>query len=169
MRVLIVYGTKRGGTAGLAEMIGEELDEAGLETAVCPARRAAFVEEFDAVVIAGALYTNRWHRDARRFAKRNQAVLRDRPVWLVASGPLDDSALEGEIQPVRHVRRTMAAIDARGEVTFGGRLEPDATGFPARAMAKKMAGDWRDRAHVRQWVAEIVAELADLEPVAGTS
>ncbi len=32
MQVLIAYGSKRGGTAGLAEMIGDELAAAGLKT-----------------------------------------------------------------------------------------------------------------------------------------
>ena len=30
MQVLIAYGSKRGGTAGVAEMIGEELSSAGV-------------------------------------------------------------------------------------------------------------------------------------------
>ena len=37
MRVLIAFGSKRGGTAGLADMIGDELREAGCETVVSPA------------------------------------------------------------------------------------------------------------------------------------
>lgn len=48
--------------------------------------------------------------------------------------------------------KAMARIGARGQVTFGGRLSPDAKGFPASAMAKTRAGDWRDAAHVRRWV-----------------
>ena len=37
VQVLVAYGSKRGGTAGLAEMIGDELAAAGLETTVAPA------------------------------------------------------------------------------------------------------------------------------------
>lgn len=85
MRVLIAFGSKRGGTAGLADMIGEALREAGCETVVCP---------------------------------------------------------------------------ARGHVTFGGRLLPHATGFPASAMAKTHAGDWRDENHVKSWTESVVATLA---------
>jgi len=160
MRVLIAYGSKRGGTAGLAGMIGEELTAAGLEAVVRPARQVADLEGVDAVVVAGSLYATRWHRDARRFVRRHAAGLRARPVWLVASGPLDDSALEGTIPPVGQLSRAAAAVGARGQVTFGGRLAPDARGFPARAMAKKRAGDWRDRGHIRRWTDGVVVELA---------
>jgi menaquinone-dependent protoporphyrinogen oxidase len=45
-------------------------------------------------------------------------------------------------------------------VTFGGRLLPDASGFPASAMAKKNSGDWRDARHVGRWVSAVVDELA---------
>ena len=37
MRVLIAFGSKRGGTAGLADMIGDALRAAGCETVVSPA------------------------------------------------------------------------------------------------------------------------------------
>lgn len=160
MKVLIVYGSKRGGTAGLAAMIGDALAASGLQTTVAPARTVKHIDGFDAVVIAGALYASRWHRDARRFARRHATPLRARPVWLVSSGPLDDSAAAGEIPPVKQVAAVLSTLGARGHVTFGGRLEPDARGFPASAMAKTKAGDWRDPAHVRRWATAIADELA---------
>lgn len=39
MRTLVVYGTKRAGTFGIAEMIGDALTAAGIETDVRPAER----------------------------------------------------------------------------------------------------------------------------------
>ena len=166
MRVLVVYGSKRGGTAGLARMIGDEFSGAGVMADVRPAGQVGSVDDADAVVIAGALYALRWHRDARQFAKRFADQLRDRPVWLVASGPLDGSAVTGELPPVRQVVAVMDRLGARGQVTFGGRLEPDAKGFPASAMAKKSAGDWRDADHVHRWVASVVDALHQLEHAA---
>ena len=139
MEVLIAYGSKRGGTAGLAEMIGQELAASGVQVTVVPAREVQSIGAADAVVVAGALYASRWQRDARRFVRRFAEELRRRPVWLVSSGPLDDSATTGDIAPVKQVAAAMASVGARGHVTFGGRLEADASGFPARAMAKKMA------------------------------
>ena len=159
MRVLVAYGSKRGATAGLAEMIASEFDQAGLPAAAKPARKVRNLDDVDAVVIAGSLYASRWHKDARRFARRHAETLRHRPVWLVSSGPLDDSATTRDISPVQHVCAAMVAIDARGQVTFGGRLDADARGFPASAIAKKNAGDWRDQAHVHRWVSAVAEEL----------
>jgi menaquinone-dependent protoporphyrinogen oxidase len=159
MRVLVVYGSARGGTQGLAEMVGDELRSMGIDSDVRPAGDVRRIDGYDAVIVGGALYAFRWHRAARRFAKRTATQLRERPTYFFSSGPLDESALEGDIPPVKGVRALMDRTDARGHVTFGGRLEPDAKGFPARAMAKKNAGDWRDRDQVRRWTQAVATQL----------
>ncbi|WP_216636397.1 flavodoxin domain-containing protein [Mycobacterium sp. IS-1496] len=159
MRVLVAFGSKRGGTAGLADMIGDALVAAGREALVVSASEVKDLAGVDAVIVGGALYANRWHRHARRFVRRHREALSELPVWLVSSGPLDDSAERDEIPPTKQVRKLMTSIGARGHVTFGGRLERDVKGFPASAMAKNNAGDWRDRDHVGRWVQRVVNEL----------
>ena len=151
MRVLITYGSKRGGTAGIAHQLAHTLQEQGLEVEVLPASEAGSPEEYDAVIVGGALYARRWHRDARRFVERHAELLSTLPVWLFSSGPLDDSAAHGELPAVPQVRRLLARIQAQGHITFGGRLQPDASGFIARWMARTRAGDWRDPRLIRAW------------------
>ena len=81
-------------------------------------------------------------------------------MWLFSSGPIGTThLLPGEIEPVPQVRRAMDRVGAVGHTTFGGRLTPDAKGFPASAMAKKLAGDWRDEESVRLWAKAIAASL----------
>ncbi len=160
MTVLVAYGSKRGGSAGLAEMIGDALRAAGSQVRVEPARAVGGLDGVTAAIVVGGLYANRWHRDARVFTARHRRALADIPVWLVASGPLDDSADAGTIPAVPQVAAAVARLGARGEVTFGGFLAPDAKGFPASAMAKNgKAGDWRNPERVRAWVAQVVGEL----------
>ena len=101
MRVLVIFGSKRGGTAGLADMIGDALTEAGCEAVVCPAGGVSDFVGVDAVIVVGALYANRWHRGVRRFVRRNAAALRELPVWLVSTGPLDDSAERQDLSPTK--------------------------------------------------------------------
>jgi menaquinone-dependent protoporphyrinogen oxidase len=160
MRVLVTYGTKMGGTAGIAEMVGDALAAEGLQVHVRSASERADIGAYDAVIVGGALYNHRWHRHARRFVKRHAELLRTRPVWLFSSGPLDDSAATGEIEPIAQVQRLLGRVGARGHVTFGGRLAPDAKGFPASSMAKTRAGDWRDPERIRSWAATVAQELS---------
>jgi len=167
MRALVTYGSARGGTEGLAAMVGDGLREEGCTVDVLPPRRVKRLDGYDLVIVGGALYAFRWHRAARTFVKRHAAELRQRPTYFFSSGPLDDSATRGDIPPVKGVSALMARSAARGHVTFGGRLSPDAKGFPASAMAKKNAGDWRDGDQVREWTRRVVAQVREAAPQAG--
>ena len=42
------------------------------------------------MIVGGALYAFRWHKDARRFVKRHADELAGRPTYFFSSGPLDD-------------------------------------------------------------------------------
>jgi menaquinone-dependent protoporphyrinogen oxidase len=159
MRVLVTYGSKRGGTEGLAHMVATGLRECGLTVEVLPPSKAGDISRYDAVVVGGALYAFRWHKAARRFVRKHIAALRQRPTYFFSSGPLDDSAATNDIPPVPGVRSLMDRTGARRHATFGGRLSPHASGFPASAMAKKSAGDWRDPIQVRAWALEIGRQL----------
>jgi menaquinone-dependent protoporphyrinogen oxidase len=159
MRVLVTYGSKRGGTEGLAHMVAAGLRECGLIVEVLPSAKARDVTGYDAVVVGGALYAFRWHKDARRFVRKHIVTLRQRPTYFFSSGPLDDSAATADIPPVPMVRALMDRTGARSHVTFGGRLSVHARGVPASAMAKKMAGDWRDPVQVRAWALQVGREL----------
>jgi menaquinone-dependent protoporphyrinogen oxidase len=164
MRVLVAYGSKMGGTAGLADMVATALRRHGVEVDIQPAAAVPAVADYDAVIVGGALYNRRWHRDARRFVTRHRRELRSRPVWLFSSGPLGDADQTPDIPPVRGVAKLMDGVGARGHETFGGRLAPNAPGFFAQAMVKTWAGDWRDPEQVERWVAGIVTELQATAP-----
>jgi menaquinone-dependent protoporphyrinogen oxidase len=159
MRVLVTCGSKRGSTEELAQMLADDLREEGLTADLFRPDQIRHLGHFDAVIVGGAIYAGRWHRSARHFVRHHTKALRQRPTYFFSSGPLDDSATKREIPPVRGVRALMKRVGARGHVTFGGRLTPTATGFPARAMAKEHSGDWRDPAHVRSWAKTVASQL----------
>ena len=165
-RALVVYGSKRGGTAGLAQMVGAELQHHGYDVTVQDAAQPADLRGMDLVLIGGALYMNRWHKAARSFARRREPALRTIPVWLFSSGPLDETAASGDIAAVAQVQEIARRLEARGHMTFGGRLAADARGFGARSLARKYAGDYRDASQVAAWVRQIVRELAPADPTA---
>jgi menaquinone-dependent protoporphyrinogen oxidase len=164
MTILVADRSKRGGTEGLARMVSVALREEGFDVEVAPAQMVQSVRDYEAVVVGGALYAARWHKDARRFVRHHLHDLRRRPVYFFSSGPLNDSAIHTDIPPVKGVKKLMGDVGARGHVTFGGRLAPDAKGFPASAMAKKNAGDWRDAGHVRTWTRDIAPALGLRHP-----
>jgi hypothetical protein len=65
---------------------------------------------------------------------------------------------------VSQVGVLLERLGALGHATFGGRLAADAKGFPAAAMAKTHAGDWRNPEQVRGWAADIARALPGARP-----
>jgi menaquinone-dependent protoporphyrinogen oxidase len=161
MRVLVVYGSKRGGTAGLAEMVARTLRTDAVHVDLVPALAVPDLASYDAVIVGGSLYDGRWNADARRFVRRHIAELSRVPTWFFSSGPFDDSPTHRDIPPVHTVSSLMKEVGARGHVTFGGRLTPEADGFMAARLAKHHAGDWRDPVQVGAWAHQVAAELKD--------
>ena len=160
MRVLVTYGSTRGGTEQLAAVVADDLRDEGFPVDLLAPRKVRALDEYGAVIVGGALYASRWHKEARRFVRRHARELRQRPTYFFSSGPLDDSASQASIPEVKGVHALMRRVNARDHVTFGGRLASDAKGFPAGAIAKKKAGDWRDPAQVKAWVHGIAVQLA---------
>jgi len=158
--VLVTYGTTNGSTARTAEAVADVLREAGLTVDVLPARAVTGVAPYEAVVVGGALYAGRWHKDARCFVRRHRHVLAERPVWFFSSGPLDASASERNIPPVRGVRRAMTRLGVRDHITFGGCLEDGAQGRMAGMILRSgKGGDFRDFGAIETWTERVAAAL----------
>ncbi|WP_320784582.1 flavodoxin domain-containing protein [Streptomyces sp. CRN 30] len=158
---LVAYGTTNGSTGEIAEAVARTLREHGVTAEALPAPSVRDVTPYDAVVVGGALYAGRWHKDARRFVRRNRRALAVRPVWFFSSGPLDASAAERDVPPVRGVRRDMAHLDVVGHVTFGGCLREGARGRLARVILRNgKGGDFRDFPAIEAWAADLAKEIA---------
>jgi menaquinone-dependent protoporphyrinogen oxidase len=157
--VLVVYGSTRGGTAGLAHLVADAFIRHQVRADVRRAGDVRSLEEFDAVIVGGALYSNRWHPDATSFVGRHRAALRRLPVWFFSSGPLDDSARSGALAPVPQVNALAREIEIRGHMTFGGLLDKRPSGLLG-LFAYGEEGDFRDRHHVVEWVERIAEDLS---------
>ncbi|MEU8519000.1 flavodoxin domain-containing protein [Streptomyces sp. NBC_01216] len=160
-RVLVAYGSKHGATAGIADEIGRTLRADGLDAVVLSAADVTDVSGYDGVVLGGAVYAGRWNGKARRCARRNAEQLRNVPLWMFSSGPVDRSAEERDIAPPPGVARRMKRLGAREHVTFGGAVTADTPGVIARSMVHGgKGGDFRDPERIRSWAHHIGAELS---------
>jgi menaquinone-dependent protoporphyrinogen oxidase len=158
MRVLVAYGSKAGGTAGIAKAVGNLLAQAGYAVEVCDARSAGELGGFDGVVVGSSLYTGRWHADSLKLIKRLSAAGYRGPVWVFHSGPLGEDADQPQPLPKR-VSAVLGDLDVRSTATFGGRLDEHPKGMLARAMARNVAGDYRDWADIARWTDQIATGL----------
>lgn len=151
-QVLVAYG----GVWEIAESIGVALQQRGMAVDVRDTAAVDDVMAYDAVVLGGAVARGRWNKGAVRFAKRFAGDLIMVPVWLFSSGPLDDSAERHVVPPVPSAAKSMARLDARAHMTFGG-LSPEVR---RRFRRTRPESDFRNFDRVTAWAEDIGIELA---------
>lgn len=170
--VLVAYATNYGSTREVAEAVAEALNERGIDTAVRAAREVDALDGYSAVVLGGALYFFRLHKDARQFLSRHRKALREMPVAVFAVGPINDTAKEFE-GARKHLDRTLHKHGWLSPVSvevFGGWFDPAGLRFPHKnpAMKGMPASDIRDWDAIRTWAAFLPQALGPEKPPAGS-
>jgi menaquinone-dependent protoporphyrinogen oxidase len=142
--ILVAYATKLGSTHEVAEAISARLREHGLAAECRAAVDVDVVARYDGVVLGGALYIGRWHRDARHFLRQHAATLAAMPVAIFGMGPRTTSP--ADIADARE--QLERALGRAPDVTpvsvavFGGVVDPTRLHFPFSHMAASDARDW---------------------------
>jgi menaquinone-dependent protoporphyrinogen oxidase len=191
VRVQIVYASRHGGTAGIAERIADVLRSEGADVVLADAVDRPQAADFDAYVIGSGVQIGSWHKEGIEFLRANQATLAAKPVWLFSSGPLPGSSVTTETEdrvelalgprdgPGSGGRRKLetlaAAIQPREHRVFNGVYDPRQA---PRSMQERLvrlmpaakrvlpAGDFREWADIEAWARAIAAQLAEKVPVA---
>jgi menaquinone-dependent protoporphyrinogen oxidase len=187
-RIQVVYASRHGGTAGIAERIAEVLRTKGADVALADAADRPDPSGFDAFVIGSGVYLGSWLKEATEFLERNQSTLATRPVWLFSSGPLPGSskatdttdplalALGPESGPGsaghRKVAALSAAIQPRDHRVFLGAFDPhDAPKSIQERLVRLMpaakqilpAGDFREWDAIEAWADGISRAFEQVE------
>lgn len=128
VRALIVYGTRWGGTAKVAEKIGETLKEEGYSVDIFDARKPPQVDSYDLVIVGSGISGGKWTKGANGFLKRNAVMLRDKKTaFFVSCGMViresgQDKAKRDYLVKVSH----KYGLTSIGYGFFGGILDFEA-------------------------------------------
>jgi menaquinone-dependent protoporphyrinogen oxidase len=158
-RVLVAYASSHGSTREVAERVGAALRERGVDICVLPARDVGHLRDFDAVVLGGALYTGRLHRDARHFLEHHERALSELPFAVFALGPrtLSPADVQASRTQLEHALARAPRLAPVSVAIFGGAVVPDQLRFPFNRMAASDARDWDA---IDAWAGELVTLLA---------
>ena len=168
MHVLVTVASRHGATRALAEALTAELDQGALTATLLEPAEVASLEGYDAVVLGSAVYAGSWLPAARELVARCAVALRERPVWLLSSGPIGDPPKPAGAPA--EVAALLEETGAREHRVLPGRLERRRLGRGERAvvaLVRAPDGDFRDWEAVRAWAAEIRDALASEAPGAG--
>ena len=78
-KILVAYASMAGSTAEVAQAVGEELQQGGLQVDVKPLDAVGDLMGYDGVVV-GAPMIMGWQRAARRFLRRHRGELQGKPL-----------------------------------------------------------------------------------------
>ena len=84
---------------------------------------SASVEGFDAVVLGSGVFANHWHKPALEFARKHEAALAARPLWLFSSGPVGNMKVAGPLADPKEVAELRERLQPRDHQIFWGSLD----------------------------------------------
>jgi menaquinone-dependent protoporphyrinogen oxidase len=156
--ILVAYATKHGSTREVAAAIADSLRSRGFDVEFEPAADVRDVGRYAGVVVGGALYTGRWHRDAIGLLRRQRGQLGTVPVAAFGMGPKTDSPsdLDGARRQVVHALAKVPDVRPVAVGVFGGVVDPKKLRFP---FSRLPASDARDWDAIRRWAGEVGAAL----------
>ena len=150
--VLVAYATKRGSTREVAADVARVIRQSGIEVEISPAREVKSLDRYQAVVLGGALYMGRWHKDARKLLKRYRSELASLPLAVFALGPRSNEAeaLEKAGAELKRALDDVPEVHPFSTAIFGGVF----------SLGKKHPIDARDWKAIESWANEVVRSIS---------
>src|SRR5205823_5739554 len=110
----------------VAEAIAGSLREQGLGVDLRPAADVGDLDRYSGVVLGGALYMGRLHRDVRTFLRRHAKALERLPVAVFAMGPLthEEKDVHGSWSQLQRALSRVPRVSPISTAIFGGVVQP---------------------------------------------
>jgi menaquinone-dependent protoporphyrinogen oxidase len=161
--ILVAYATRHGSTREVADWIADSLGARGLAVDVARAEDVTDLEPYDGVVLGGALYMGRLHRDARAFLGRHRAALTTLPLAVFALGPgsLEPADVAKSRSQLDGALAATAELEPFASAIFGGVVAPEKLRFPFSRMQPVDARDWTA---IEAWAAGVADTLVYGKP-----
>jgi menaquinone-dependent protoporphyrinogen oxidase len=163
--ILVCYASRYGSTRGIAEIIADELRDAGYEVTLSPVSDVGDPGNYDAVIIGSPLYMGKWLVEAREYVSRFRNSLRSRPVAVFTAGftlrELTDSRLTAVDEALASSVKLYISPVAIGY--FAGKLDPDHMTTADRAiitLTGAVPGDFREPDEIKKWTRTLPALLS---------
>ena len=169
-KILLVYDTKYGSTATVAEKIGNTLCEQGLQVDVRLARtvKRTAVGGYDGVIVGSAIIYEMWLPGAMNFLRRSRNILAEKMVaYFLVCGTLREETEERlervqeyYVEPLLEKFPDIEPVIEMG--TFAGMVDYEKM-YPLDSFLMGLmdfpGGDWRSFDKIGNWAEEVAAMM----------
>ena len=162
-KILVVYASKKGSTAEIAQAIAQELQAGGHSADAADVATLPSPVGYAAVVIGGPMYMG--HIDPRvgKFTKRYAGELAKLPVaGFVVCLAAASKDHEGMAWAEKALKKALAPVQPVAEAIFAGKLDTENLSWLERWMIKKVnspVGDFRDWVAIASWTRELPGKM----------
>ena len=165
-KVLVVYGTGSGCTAGVAERIGSALADGGATVDVVSAKDSPDPTAYDAVVVGSGVRMSQWHEPVRKWVAAKADVLKGKPAafYTVNLTLATEPERRAEIRAWTDPLIAETGVKPIDVGVFAGWYEPKKLSFLERTIMGAMKapqGDFRDWGAIDQWTRALAPRLLE--------
>jgi menaquinone-dependent protoporphyrinogen oxidase len=162
-RILVVYASRTGSTAEIAQAIARELQAVGHTAEAAEIGKTALPAGYAAVVIGGPMYMGRVDSRVAKFTKQYAPELASVPVaaFVVCLAPVSKDP-EGVAFAQKALTTALSGLQPVAVTVFTGRLDPERLSWFQQWITKKVnspVGDFRDWAAIASWARDLPAAM----------
>ena len=168
-KILVTYATRTGSTAGVAEMIGKSLSEAGALVDVLPMGAVKDLSAYRAVVAGSAIHNKQWLPEALQFVQAHRAELVNKPfaAFLVCMTLAMRNSEAYRPFAAEFLAPVRALVKPVSEGVFAGELDISRVSSLRNRWMFRLSvlfgvwsqGDHRDWAAIRAWAESLLPML----------
>jgi menaquinone-dependent protoporphyrinogen oxidase len=166
-KILILYASRAGSTAEIANAIGQQLCSAGFSAEVRPIEQASTLDGYAAVVLGSAVRYGTWLPEMVKFMERQKPALQKLPAaFFTVCMKASQHSASAKTEMAQYSSAARAVFTPKTETFFAGKIDLAKLSFFDRLMVKAVkspVGDLRDWAAIRAWAGELAKLLAARE------
>lgn len=178
MKALIVYGTRYGTAAEIAEEIAKVMENEGVEVSIADSKglKNCDVTPYDLVIVGSGIKMGKWTKESLKFLQNNKSTLKSKKVALFvscASANEEKSRAEGQEKYLDEIAAEYLSSKPVALGLFGSVYDPNAkhglmykmtNRFMRKELEKQgidtsMRYDFRNWEEIRAWARELAKQL----------
>lgn len=179
MKALIIYGTRYGTAAEIAEEIGKVIENEGIEVDLIDSRgiKNYDIFSYDMVIVGSGIKIGKWTKGSLKFLENNKSALSDKKVALFVTcgaANMEETIAEGQEKYLDEVALKYLSNKPVATGLFGSIYDPNANqglmyklatkfiikkGLDKQGIDTSKRLDYRDWDKIRAWARDLANML----------